>query len=178
MMKIKRVLKITGLLLAGLLLALLVAPFVFKDRILEEIKKFANESVNAKIDFRDVDVSFIRSFPEVSVSILDLQVMGIDTFHEQNLLKAKDLSLDFSLVPLFNSEAPKSIKYVSLVGADIDIVVLNDSVANYLITKPSADTSGVSFALEGYELSDCNLTYKDVTLPLYMQLRGVSHKGS
>lgn len=62
MMKIKRVLKITGLLLAGLLLALLVAPFVFKDRILEEIKKFANESVNAKIDFRDVDVSFIRSF--------------------------------------------------------------------------------------------------------------------
>ena len=104
--------------------------------------------------------------------------MGIDTFHEQNLLKAKDLSLDFSLVPLFNSEAPKSIKYVSLVGADIDIVVLNDSVANYLITKPSADTSGVSFALEGYELSDCNLTYKDVTLPLYMQLRGVSHKGS
>lgn len=48
MMKIKRVLKITGLLLAGLLLALLVAPFVFKDRILEEIKKFANESVNAK----------------------------------------------------------------------------------------------------------------------------------
>lgn len=178
MMKIKRVFKIAGLLLAGILLALLVAPFVFKDRILAEVKKFANESVNAKIDFRDIDVSFIRSFPEVSVSILDLQVMGIDTFHEQNLLKAKDLSLDFSLVPLFNSEAPKSIKYVALKDADINIIVLNDSVANYLITKPGKDTSGVSFALEGYELTACNLTYKDVTMPLNMQLRGVNHKGS
>ena len=70
-----------------------------------------------KLTFQDVDVSFIRSFPEVSVSILDLQVMGIDTFHEANLLKAKDLSLDFSLVPLFLIlKHTKSIKYVSWLG--------------------------------------------------------------
>ena len=174
----KRIIKIAGILLAGIFLALLVAPFVFKDKILAEIKKFANEQVNAKIDFRDVDVSFIKSFPEVSVAIKDIQVAGVDTFHGQNLLSAKDLILDFSLIPLFNSEAPKSIKYVSLEDANIDIVVLNDSLANYLISKPGGDTTGVSFSLEGYALKNCNLTYKDISLPLELELKGIQHEGS
>ncbi len=176
--KLKRVFKYLGFLILGLIIALLVAPFVFKDQILEEIKKFANESVNAEIEFKDVDVSFLRSFPEVSVEIQELSVVGIDTFYGQNLLRAKSLELDFSLIPLFNKSAPKSIKYIGLNDADIDLVFLNDSLANYLITKPSEDTTGVEFALEGYELNNCNLTYRDLTLPVELYLRGVSHKGS
>ncbi|MBK7007755.1 MAG: hypothetical protein IPH36_03550 [Saprospiraceae bacterium] len=91
----KRVFKYLGFLILGLIIALLVAPFVFKDQILEEIKKFANESVNAEIEFKDVDVSFLRSFPEVSVEIQELSVVGIDTFYGQNLLRAKSLELIF-----------------------------------------------------------------------------------
>ena len=178
MNKLKRVFKYLGFLILGLIIALLIAPFVFKDQILEEIKKFANESVNAEIDFKDVDVSFLRSFPEVSVEIQDLKVVGIDTFYGQNLVRAKSLALDFSLIPLFNKSAPKSIKYIGLTDADIDLLVLNDSLVNYLISKPSEDTTGVEFALEGYELNNCNLSYRDLTLPVEMHLRGVTHKGS
>lgn len=170
--------KYVGFFILGLIIALLAAPFVFKDQILEEIKKFANESVNAEIEFKDVDVSFLRSFPDVSVEILDLNVVGIDTFYGQNLIRAKSLELDFSLIPLFNKSAPKSIQFIGLNDADIDLVILNDSIANYLITKPSEDTTGVEFALEGYELNNCNLTYRDLTLPMEMNVRGVSHKGS
>ncbi|MBK8700409.1 MAG: hypothetical protein IPN29_13125 [Saprospiraceae bacterium] len=125
-----------------------------------------------------MDVSFLRSFPEVAITVNDLKVMGLDTFYGNTLLDAKALRMDFSLLPLFNKNLPRSIKYIGLQSANLDLIILNDTLTNYLITKPSKDSSMVEFKLEDYELNDCKLKYTDFTLPLEVNLANLNHKGS
>jgi hypothetical protein len=175
---ILKVLKPLGIFILGLLLALICAPFIMKDQIIDEVKKKINENINAEVDFKDVDISFIKSFPEVSISINDLKVTGVDTFYHIDLIKAEKINLDFSLLPFFDRSKPMSLKYVGIENGDLDLLVLTDSLANYLITKPNSDTTALKMALDAYELKNSNLTYRDMTLPLKVVMRNVNHKGS
>jgi hypothetical protein len=171
------VLKIVGIFLIGILLALLVAPFIFKDKILAELKSKINQNINAEVEFKDIDVSFFKSFPEVSLSLKDVKVVGVDTFYQVDLLKAEKLTLDLNITPLFNKTTPWSLKYFAVEKGEINLVVLNDTLANYLITKPSSDTSSFNLALDKYELIDCNLIYDDISMPMKINSKGVSHSG-
>lgn len=175
---VKKIFKYLFIFIMGLVLALLVAPFVFKDKILAEVKKQISNNVNATVDFKDVDVSFLKSFPEVSISLSDLKVIGVDTFADIELVKAKKIDLDFSLLPFFNKSMPMSLKYLGLENGDINIIKLSDTVANYLITKPSSDTSKFNMALEKYALVNSNLTYHDHSLPVKVLARKVNHNGT
>ncbi len=55
-----------GLVIVGLFaLVLVAAPYLFKDRIVVEVKNGLNESIKAKTDFSNVSLSFFRSFPHL-----------------------------------------------------------------------------------------------------------------
>jgi hypothetical protein len=175
---VAKVLKIFGFIIVGIILALVVAPFVLKDDIIKEVKKKINENINAEVEFSDVDISFLKSFPEVSISINDLKVVGVDTFYNVDLINAKKLNLDFSVLPFFDKTKPLSLKYIGLEDGKIDLLVLNDTLANYLITKPTDDTTSFKLALEGYELKRSQLIYNDRTLQFKAIAKGVNHQGS
>jgi hypothetical protein len=49
--------------------ALVAIPYFFKDEILTTVKTEINKSVNAKVDFADVDISLLRSFPDLSLRL-------------------------------------------------------------------------------------------------------------
>jgi hypothetical protein len=59
---------------------LLVAPIIFKDEIIANVQRSVNGSINAEVTCTDVNLSFFRSFPRVSLTIEDFEVMGTDTF--------------------------------------------------------------------------------------------------
>ncbi len=70
MNRLKKILKISGIVLLSLILILSVAPFLFKGKILAAMKKTTNEQLNAKVDFsNDIHLSFLRNFPNVSLGI-------------------------------------------------------------------------------------------------------------
>ena len=60
----KKKLKIIGISFLILLLLLIASPFIFQSQIKDMVKNFINNNVNAKVEFNDVDLSFIRSFPQ------------------------------------------------------------------------------------------------------------------
>ena len=64
----KRVLAIVGGLLVLVLVLLLVLPLLFRDRIAERVPRTAaNRNVNARVDWRDVGLSFFRHFPNLTL---------------------------------------------------------------------------------------------------------------
>ena len=61
----KKILKIVGIFLLVSVVALAAAPFIFKDKIKSMVLKTINENVDAKVAFTDVDLSLLKSFPQI-----------------------------------------------------------------------------------------------------------------
>ena len=61
--KVKKGLKITGIVIGTILVIMLILPFAFKGKILEIVKKEANNMLNAKLEFADLNLSFFSHFP-------------------------------------------------------------------------------------------------------------------
>jgi len=74
-MKISKILKGFFLLLLLLIIAAVAIPYFFKDQIVERIKTDINKNLDATVDFTDVDLSLLRSFPDFNFSMSNLIVL-------------------------------------------------------------------------------------------------------
>lgn len=66
---IMKIVKITGIIVVALVLALFAIPYFFKDQIKAKISQAINENVDAKISFAEADLSLFKNFPNATVSI-------------------------------------------------------------------------------------------------------------
>ena len=89
---VRKIFKIFLIVLVALIGFLFAAPFLFKGKIIALVKKEINNNINAKADFKDVDISFLRSFPRVSVALKELRITGNDEFVNDTLIAAQDIS--------------------------------------------------------------------------------------
>src|SRR5690625_1419395 len=85
--RMKKTLKYAGIIFLSLFFLLLLAPFLFKKQIVSKIKSIANEQLTATLDFdNDISLSFIRNFPNASLGIKDLSIVGRGLSRETPLL--------------------------------------------------------------------------------------------
>src|SRR5258706_5682272 len=103
----KKVLIGFAVLILLLVVALFTLPFLFKDKINAKVKEEINIQVNAKVDYGDFSLSLIRSFPNVSFSINDVSVVGIDSFANDSLLYMKKFSFTVDLMSVLKGEKYK-----------------------------------------------------------------------
>ena len=94
----KKILKITGIVLLLLISFAFAAPFLFKGKILSMAKAKMNQNLEANADFKDVDISFFRQFPKVSVAIEGLQIVGRNEFASDTLISAKSIDVALNLM--------------------------------------------------------------------------------
>ncbi|MCA1762609.1 MAG: AsmA family protein [Flavobacteriales bacterium] len=182
----KKALKIIGIIVVVLFLAILIIPFAFKGKIVNLVKEEANKNLNARVEFNDVSLSLIRNFPNLSVGIEELSVVGIETFEQDTLASMKNLSLTVDLMSVISGDQIK-IKKVALESPRIQVLVREDGAANYDIAKETADTTAVeepdsasepvNLAIEEYSIFDGFFVYDDATLPMRLQLAGMNHTG-
>lgn len=76
----KKTLKVSAIVIATLLLIMILTPFLFKSQILNLLKQEANKSLKAKVEFSDISLNLFRSFPNLSVSVPDIKVIGVEKF--------------------------------------------------------------------------------------------------
>ena len=81
----KKFFKILGITLGLFLVILIVAPMLFKGQIKDIVKRFINENVNAKVEFSDVSLSLLSSFPQAKVSVDDLVITNLEPFKDETL---------------------------------------------------------------------------------------------
>ncbi len=177
-MKLSTILKGILYLFIGLVLAALIVPFVFKDKIIEEITKITNENLNAIVSFDDVDASLLRSFPNLNIRLEGLEVIGKGPFEGVSLLKTDVFTFDMNISPLYDDSVEPEISYIGLTRPDINVIVLDAKTANYNITLPDTTAStGFYIKLNKYDITDGKIRYRDKDLALDLILEGLNHEG-
>ena len=64
----KKLLKITSVVVVLIVVLLLVLPMAFKGKIEAIVKQEGNKMLNAQFDFKSLDISLLRYFPQASVT--------------------------------------------------------------------------------------------------------------
>ena len=90
---LKKILKISGIILLVLIIAALALPMIFKDKITNIAKTEINKNLNATVDFKDVNLSLFRHFPRLAVGLEDLKVTGQDDFAKDTLIAAERIDV-------------------------------------------------------------------------------------
>jgi hypothetical protein len=187
----KRGIKITLITVAVLFGLIIVAafavPYLFKDQILVAVKDAANKSLNAKMDFSDVNLSLFRDFPDVSVRLENLKIRNVEPFEDIHLADVEAADVTVDLMSIIRNQKPWRIKYIGVTKPRINVFVLEDGRANYDIMKPTADTTtgtadepsgNFNIALDAYKIEDANLLYDDEMTGVVLSIKGLNHSGS
>lgn len=181
----KKVLKITGIVLAVLLIVLVAAPFLFKDKIKELVLKSINENVDATVAFEDVSLSFFKSFPKANVSIEKLSIINKAPFAGDTLFYSGELSLKMSIKELFKSEGePMALESFSSTDGIVNIIFNKDGVGNFDIAikdkKEETPSESKPFALniQNYSIENLKFTYLDESSNMKMVVDQIHHSGT
>lgn len=168
----KKFLKWLGIILLLLIVFIIAAPFIFKDKIIAIVKEEANKTLNAKVDFGDFDLTLITSFPNFSLSIDKMSVANIGEFEGDTLFSVKNLSATVDLMSVINGEQYK-IRSILLDGPRIKATVLSNGKASWDIAKadtaPAAATEPTKFkmSLKKLEIKNAHILYDDASLGVY-----------
>ena len=181
----KKILKITLIVLLVLVGVAFAAPFVFKGKIIKIAKEQINKSLTAAVDFKDLDISFFRHFPRVSVALTGLQVVGTDEFAKDTLIAAKDIDVALNLMSVIRGSDFK-IYSITVNDPRIHVIVTKDGKANYNITRPdtaaaapSADSSSpFKMNLAKYAIKNGYIKYDDATSGMSSEIVNLNHEGS
>lgn len=169
---LKIFLKSLGIFLGVVILAMILIPLLFKSQILTKTKSVINENVNAKVEFSDLSLSLFRDFPNLSISLEDLSVVGIDKFKDDTLVAFSSFNLSVNLGSVISGDQI-TVNSISLNDPKLYAKVLADSSVNWDIAKPSApteetpaDTSASSpfkMSLKEFTINHANIIYEDQT---------------
>lgn len=180
----KKVLIALGVLLVLSIGALVALPFLFKDKIVAFAKTEINESLRAKVEFGDVSLSLLRSFPDFSFELQDLRVTGTEEFEGIELMTAKAIGFTLDIMSVIKSDRDLEVNSVTLSEPNITVLVLKGGKANYDITIPAeelpaeAQESAFKAQLERYSIADGHVVYDDRDGDMYLEMKGLNHSGS
>ncbi len=160
--------------------ALVAAPFIFKNKIIAAIKTGINDKIEAKVKFGEIHLSAFKHFPQITVGLDSLSVVGKGDFTDVTLFYADNVDISFGLWDIIGGNY--TITSVHANKPFLNIQVLSDGTANYTVTNPSVEKSTTPSTLK-IKLQDYTLTngemivdYKPATYLMHVQ--GLNHEGS
>lgn len=182
---LKKILKISGISFLVIILLLVAAPYLFKDKIKEMITKTLNENVNANIAFEEVDLSFFKSFPKANVTIEKLSIITKAPFEKDTLLYAGETHVTMRMTELFKGEnEAMQLESFSVVDGIVNIIFNKDGLGNFDIAlkdekeKKSSENKPFALKIQEYGVENVKFTYSDEASKMKMILDSIYHEGT
>ncbi|MDP2235364.1 MAG: AsmA-like C-terminal region-containing protein [Bacteroidales bacterium] len=179
----KKFIKISGIILLILITVMLTLPFVFKGKIVKIVKEEINKSVNAQVRFQKASLSFFRSFPDLTLSLNRLEIIGNEPFENVSLVTMERFQVTIDLKSLFK-EKPFEIKKIVLRKPFLNLLVLEDGTVNWDIVKESdepetndlSETDEASFklSLRAMDIIGGDFVYEDRELDFKLLMKDLS----
>jgi len=173
--------KYTGISLVVLLSLLFLTPIVFEDKIKEEIKNTANKKLAGEMNYSNVNISFFKHFPSLTLTLADFKLNGSAPFQQEQLISAKEVSFGINIPSLIFGKSIK-IDEIYLSNSNINIKVNKDGLANYNVyiaeeevEKEKEESSAIK--LEKIEINNSQLTYDDQSTQLHLDAFGFNYLG-
>jgi hypothetical protein len=181
----KKILKITGILFLIVFGVLIAAPFFLEAKIGDLIKNNVNKNINATLDFSEVDLSLLSSFPKAELQLHDLALLTKGSFKGDTLFKAKSIALEMGIKELLKgADEPILINSLILDKAVLKLKTDKQQNANYDISKEEkpkskneSDASSFNLGLEFFQLKDSEIVYEDFNSGVLLDLNNLEHIG-
>ena len=164
-----RILAAAGAVLLLLLGLLLVLPLLFRDRIAQRVKAEVNTSVNARVDWRDVGLTFFRDFPNLTLTLDGLTAANVGRFEGDTLAAVRHLRVVLDLASVVGNVMggkPIVVRAVELDQPRLRLIALEDGTANWDIMKkkpeaeqPEQAARPVAISLRKFEIEDGAVTF-------------------
>ncbi len=179
---IRRLFKWTGLTLLFLLIAIILIPIIFKDEIKEMVLKEVSKSLKADVTIKDFDLTFLSTFPNVTIQLYDTKVTGRTEFKGVELASVKTIEAHVGLWDVIGGDEIE-IDEVHISDAKIDVRVDPEGKANYDIVIPTdeqpvdAEPSKFKMSLKEYSLKNIEIVYDDQASDMYANIKNLNHTG-
>ena len=180
--------------LVALLAVLLVAPSFLSGKIAQIVKHEANELLQAKLDFEKLGISLLRHFPNASLDLKGLTLVGVERFEGDTIVAAERISAVVSPLSLLTGDGIV-IKKVLLDEPAIHARKEADGSVNWDVMKPAEESEAVveeaaapaeegapssfKLAVKDFRITDAVIRYEDdstkmafSTRPLNLRLKG------
>jgi hypothetical protein len=176
-----RILAAVGAVILLLLALLLVLPLLFRDRIAQRAKLEANRNLDARVDWRDVGLTFFRDFPDLTLTLDDLTAAGVGRFQGDTLAAVRHLRVVLDLASVLGNLTagrPIVVRAVELERPRLSLIVLEDGTANWDITKKTPATAHeaaskpMAISLRRFEISDGAVAFDNRKAKLKAWLSG------
>ena len=173
--------------LLGIILLILVllftVPIIFKKQIKARVEQTINSSVKAKVKFEDYKVGFFSNFPNLSFSLYNVSVVGVDKFKNDTLAAFKSFDLVFNLSSIFKKSGYE-VNSIVIDRAVVNIIVKKEGKANWDVMKDTARTpaavetkpssSGMKILLKKVSVLNSSISYVDEGSAMKVYLNKVS----
>ena len=147
---VKRILIIFFSVIFVIVLVLLTAPVLFKNQLVDLAKTELNKMLLAKVDFKDLKLSFIRNFPNAYIALDGLEVTGTGDFEDELLVAFDKFSVTVDLMSVIKMDNIE-VKSILLDKARLNGRILEDGQANWNIFKTAEGTLEEAGKAEGEE---------------------------
>jgi uncharacterized protein involved in outer membrane biogenesis len=181
---ISRIFKWTGIGFLVLLIAIIVLPFVFRDKIKSLVIEEANKFLTADLAIGDYDITFLSSFPKFTLELDSVSLTGRDAFKGVKLIDLKQLRAKLNIWSVIGGDKI-GIESVSLIEPTIHVLVTKDGLANYNIVKEDTSAtpeepeseSNFELNLHAYEIVGGNIVYDDKSGDMFASIANLNHSG-
>jgi hypothetical protein len=180
----KKVLKIIAITGGVILLFLLLTPLLFKSKIETVVKEKVNEQVHAQVDWSRLSLSFFRGFPDLSVNLHQLSVVGLDLFAGDTLAGIQRFEIRVN--PFSAIGKNLQVKAILVDNPLLNGIVLGAGMANWdiavekelteedSITVQEAGKSAMRVSLRRLVITNGRIYYVDKISGLDASLEGFS----
>ena len=181
---VKRILKWSGIVFITLLALLIALPYFFKDDIKQLVIDEVNKSLNAKLSMGEFDLTFVSTFPNMTIELNDTKLEGINEFKGVELANIKQFSAHVGFWNVVGGDQIE-IKAIHLVEPKFDVRILKNGKANYDIVKPDSvkpveqaeEPSNFKLSLKEYSITNGTVKYDDQTSDMLLDIQNLNHNG-
>ena len=183
----KKILKITGILLSVILIVLIFmvcTPFIFREKFAQIVKNTANSKLKTELNFSSMDVSFFDHFPNLTITLTDFSLRSCPPFAKDTLISARDISFGIDLASIFHG--PVKITRAYLNKGRVVIQYNEKGLPNFDVYNASSDTTksaettstgSASIKIKNIAFIKTDFIYSDPSIPLKITAHGINYRG-
>jgi uncharacterized protein involved in outer membrane biogenesis len=155
---------------------------LLRDRIEARVKSAISSNIDAQLDWTRLDLGLLRTFPNLSLQLHDLVVVGVDQFADDTLINVPQFGLVLDLGSVLGSlrgDEALVVRSIDLNRPIAQLRVRADGAANWDIIREraTADKSARSLdvSLKRLDITDAVITFDDRQSDLSSRISGLQH---
>ncbi len=177
-------LRIAGLLLLFIVLFAIAVPLLFKDQIVESVRKTVDSQIEGAFYFEKAQIGILRTFPNLCLELTSPVLTGGKHPEGDSLFVAESLGIVVDIKSLIRRGVPLKIVGIEMIAPHISLYSDKNGVANYQLIantdSTATDTSSSSAVVEidDYRIETGSIKYRDDASEIEIFAVDLDHHGT